>query len=73
MTKENPFDGMETTPIAESTKQAIARADALMAEANLPTYTDLLTGLFKLQHQATRHHPVKIQWIHEHISPLMPK
>lgn len=70
---KNPFDDMETPPIAEATKQAIAHADAVMSEANLPTYTDLLSGLFKLQHQAMRFHPVKVDWIHEHITPLMPK
>lgn len=69
----NAFEGMEPPPIAEATKQAIARADAVMAEANLPTYTDLVNGLFKLEHQATRFHPVKVAWIHEHISPLYPK
>jgi len=71
--KQNPFDGMETPPIAEATKQAIARADSVMSEANLPTYSDLIAGLFKLQHQARRLQPVTVEWIHEHISPLMPK
>ncbi len=41
---KSAFEGMDTPPIAEATKQAIARADAVMAEANLPTYTDLVNG-----------------------------
>jgi hypothetical protein len=73
MMNMSPFDGMETPPIAEATKEVIARADAVMSDANLPTYTDLLAGLFKLQHQAMRLQPVKVEWIHEHITPLMPK
>ena len=69
----NPFEGLETSPIAEATKQAIARADAVMAEADLPTYTDLLEGLNKLWRRTGRPGPIPVEWFHEHITPLMPK
>lgn len=69
----NPFDGIETPPIAESTKQAIARADAVMTEANLPTYTDLIEGLQMLWRRTGRPGPISVEWYHEHITPLMPK
>lgn len=71
--KTNPFDDMETPQIAEETKQAIARADAVMTEANLPTYTDLLEGLNKLWRRTGRPGPISVAWFHEHITPLMPK
>jgi hypothetical protein len=73
MTTGNPFDGMETPPISTETKQAISRADEVMRAASLPTYTDLLSGLDKLSRKATGFHPVTVQWLHEHISPLRPK
>jgi hypothetical protein len=73
MTTENPFDGMETPPISAHTKQAISKADEVMREANLPTYTDLVNGLQKLSTKATGFHPVKVDWLIKHIGPLMPK
>lgn len=68
----NPFSGMDSLPIAESAKQTIARADAVMSQANMPTYSDLLDGLFKLKHQSMRFHPVKVAWLQKHITPLFP-
>ncbi len=73
MLNTNEFDGLETVPITESTKQAIARADAVMTEANLPTYTDLVEGLNKLWRRTSRPGPISVAWFHEHITPLMPK
>lgn len=71
--KTNPFEGMETSPIAEATKHAISRADAVMAEANLPTYTELLEGLNKLWRRTSCPAPIPVEWFHEHITPLLPK
>ncbi len=69
----NPFEGMERPPIAEATKLAIARADEIMAEAKLPTYTDLLNGLAKLERVSGRAQRPSVQWLREHIIPLFPR
>lgn len=69
----NPFEGMERPPIAEATRLAIARADEIMAEAKLPTYTDLLNGLDKLQRVSERAQRPSVQWLRDHIIPLFPK
>lgn len=71
--KTTMFEEFETPPIAESTMQAIERADAVMKEANLPTYTDLLEGLELLWRRTGRPGPISVAWFHEHITPLMPK
>lgn len=72
--KSNNFDGMETVPISDVTKQAIAHVDAIMKEANLPTYTDLLGGIEKLiRRSSPGMRPVTVDWLHEHITPLKPR
>lgn len=73
MTTENPFDGMEATPVSAEARQAISQADAVMQAANLPSYTDLLNGLEKLSRKAMCFHPVTVAWMQEHIAPLRPK
>lgn len=72
--KTSQFECLQTKPIAEATKQAIARADAVMSEANLPTYTDLLEGLEKfIRRTSPGMPPVTVDWVHQHIAPLRPK
>lgn len=74
MTTPNPFDGLEGTPISESSRKAIDAADEVMSAANLPTYTDLLEGIEKLiRRTSPGMPPVTIDWLHEHITPLRPK
>lgn len=73
MATENPFEDMQTPSISTETKQAMSEADEVMRSANLPTYTDLVNGLNKLSMKACGFHPVTVEWLHEHIAPLMPK
>lgn len=76
MTAPNPFDGLETVPISEATKAAIRQADDVMKAANLPTYTDLVEGLCKFMRRTgpiNRDRPITVDWLHEHITPLLPK
>lgn len=74
MTTPNLFDGLEGTPISESSRKAIHAADEVMRAANLPTYTDLLEGIEKLiRRTCPGMQPMTIDWLHEHITPLRPK
>lgn len=74
MTKPNPFDGLDTVPIAEATKAAIRQADDLMLAANLPTYSDLLNGIEKfVRRTSPGMPPVTVDWLREHITPLRPR
>ena len=73
MATENPFEGMQTPSISAETQQAMSEADEVMRAANLPTYTDLVNGLSKLSAKTSGFHPVTVEWLHKHITPLMPK
>ena len=74
MNPPNQFDGLETVPYAETTKAAIRQADDVMKAANLPTYTELVEGLAKFQRRTSPGRPpVTVDWLHKHITPLLPK
>jgi hypothetical protein len=71
MNASNPFEGLETVPYADSTKEAIRQADEVMKAANLPTYTDLVEGLEKFRRRTSPGSPpVTVDWLHKHITPL---
>ena len=74
MNASKPFDGLEPVPYAETTKAAIRQADEVMRLANLPTYTDLVEGLAKFRRRTSPGRPpVTVDWLHKHITPLLPK